>query len=55
MSIGQVEQFEPDKGNFSSNIDRLNQYIAINDIKEEKKVALFVTIVGPATYEILKT
>ena len=48
-------------GEFDSNIEtwesyteRLTQYFIANEIGDEKKIACFLTIIGPKTYALFK-
>lgn len=41
--------------NFKAYEDRLTQYFIVNDVKEESKVPLFITIVGGEIYETLSS
>lgn len=35
-------------------VERLEQFFAANEVKDEKKVAVFLSIIGPTTYGVLK-
>lgn len=50
--IGYIEPFIPG-GNFCAYEDRLNQFFIINEVKDDKKTPLFLTIVGPDNYDVL--
>lgn len=50
-SIAECNWDEP----FLSYIERFEQYIIVNDVTEtKKKVPLFLTIIGPKCYEVLR-
>ena len=64
---GHLEHFDPETGNFNSYVARFEQFLCANSIKikvnvedtEEEienpqVVAMFVTFVGPSTFEILE-
>lgn len=52
--VGSIEPYVPGN-NFESYQDRLAQFFAINGIKDELKVPLFITILGADNYEVLKS
>jgi hypothetical protein len=35
-------------------VERLEQYFEANDIEDEKKMAIFVSVIGPCAYGILR-
>lgn len=51
---GNINPYTPGT-DFDSYEDRINQFFVVNNIKEDKKTALFITISGEAMYEILKS
>lgn len=50
--LGNIEPFLPG-GNFKSYEDRVKQLFVINDVENNKKTPLFITIAGPDIYEVL--
>lgn len=55
MSLaGHIEPFVPGS-DFDSYEDRVNQFFVVNDIEDEKKTAMFITLSGESMYEILKS
>lgn len=50
--IENIEPFMPG-GNFKAYEDRINQFIKVNNIEDDNKSALFITIMGAEVYEIL--
>ncbi|XP_046406612.1 uncharacterized protein LOC124171478 [Ischnura elegans] len=52
--IGHVSEFNPAKEEFNSYVERLDQFFIVNDVEETKKVPLFITLIGPETYSVLK-
>lgn len=48
--IGSIEQFLPGD-NFEDYIERMEQLFLINDTPENKKVAFFLTLIGPESYK----
>ena len=52
--IGQEEQFQPGTDDWEQYTERLEQYFVANGITEEDKMlATFLTVVGPAAYALL--
>jgi hypothetical protein len=35
-------------------VERMEQFFVVNEVKNEKKVAVFLSVVGPVIYRILK-
>lgn len=52
--FGNIEPFVP-SGDFEAYEERLVQFFLYNKVEEDKKVPLFITIMGPETYKILKS
>ncbi|XP_053619708.1 uncharacterized protein K02A2.6-like [Plodia interpunctella] len=53
MPIGKVEQFDLSSKKWLAYIRRVEQFIALNEIKPELQVATLVTLVGGATYDLM--
>ena len=52
--IGQVEAFQPGVDDWEQYTERLGQYFAANGIEDDdKKLAVFLTVVGAKTYTLL--
>ena len=55
VSVGELEPFEGGPQEWTSYVERFEQFLVANDITEEKKVvATFLTAVSAKTYELLK-
>ena len=52
--IGKLGEFQEGKETFVNYVERMEQFFVVNEVKNEKKVAVFLSVVGPATYGILK-
>jgi hypothetical protein len=52
--IGKLGEFQEGKETFVNYVERMEQFFVVNEGKNEKKVAVFLSVVGPATYGILK-
>ena len=53
-SIGKIDRFNEKEEDWSSYVERIEQYFVANDIKNEKKVAVLISAMGPSTYGLLK-
>ena len=54
-AFGSIETFDVNDGEFDEYVERLQQYFVANDITgDNKKVAVFVTVMGKDTYTILR-
>ena len=52
--LGSIEQFNPKQDDWLEYVERLEQYFLANDISEKKQTAVFLTIIGPETYSLLR-
>ena len=52
--IGQIAPFDETIEDFESYCERVSLYFTANDIKEEKKVPVFLTLVGAKIYTLAK-
>lgn len=53
MPIGKIDAFDLGSKQWLVYVRRVNQYILLNEIKEELKVPLLITVVGEATYALM--
>ena len=55
-SFGRIEEFNNEEESFSSYSERMAQYFIANDITDDgKKRAIFLSVVGAKTYNLLRT
>ena len=54
-TIGQIQEFQPDNENFSSYIERVQLFFTENDIAEDKKIAVLLSMVGSKNYSLLRS
>ena len=52
--IGRIKEFDKTKESFESYVERLENYMVANQIKNEQKVAVLLTAIGPETYGLLR-
>ncbi|XP_050553385.1 uncharacterized protein K02A2.6 [Spodoptera frugiperda] len=53
MPIGKLEPFSLGSKQWPAYIRRVNQYILLNDVKDNLKVPMLITVVGEATYSLM--
>lgn len=53
-NIGKLGDFQEGKESFVNYAERMEQFFVANEVKDEKKVAVLLSVIGPATYGILK-
>ena len=52
--IGNMGPFDEKPEKFSDYADRFEAYVAANDVEDDKKVNVFLAVIGPNTYKLLK-
>ena len=52
---GDIEAFDLQNGHFEEYLERLEQYFIANDIADEKKCAIFITVIGKEAYGVLRS
>ena len=53
-TIGQIQEFCPDSESFAAYVERVELFFTANDIPAEKKVPVFLSVVGGTTYGLLR-
>ena len=54
MSVfGKIQEFKPEAERFSTYVDRLKLYFDANEVRDDKKVAVFLTVIGAKNYALL--
>ncbi|KAJ8021906.1 hypothetical protein HOLleu_39239 [Holothuria leucospilota] len=53
--IGKIGEFDSSCEDFDSYSERLSQFFIANDVANEKKVSVFLSVVGAKTYGLLKS
>lgn len=53
-NIGKLGEFQEGKESFINNAERMEQFFVANEVKYQKKVAVLLSVIGPATCGILK-
>ena len=54
VSIGKIEEFDGAREDWQQYIERLEHFFVANGIAEEKKRAVFLSVIGPSTYKTLR-
>ena len=52
-TIGQIQKFCPDSETFAAYVERVELFFTANDIPAEKKVPIFLSVVGGTMYGLL--
>ena len=50
MSIGKIEAFDETNDNWNAYVERIEQYFIANEIKDNKQVAVMLSLMGNKTY-----
>lgn len=58
-TLGRIDDFDSDKEDWTSYLERLEQYFLANDLEgeevEKKRTAVFLTLIGRKTYHLLRS
>ena len=52
---GEIEPFDVKDGDFEEYKERLDQYFVANDVVDEKKCAVFISVVGKDAYGVIRS
>ena len=52
--LGRVNEFIPEKETISAYLERVDMFFLANDIREEKKVPVLLSVIGATTYALLR-
>lgn len=55
MSIGCIKEFNLKDGNWKTYTERLEMYFSANGVKNDKKLATLISVMGEDAYELLTT
>ena len=55
LLYGLVETFNQNEGQFTEYAERLEQYFIANEVSDEKKVPILLTVIGKDTYGLLRS
>ena len=53
-SYGKLSEFHPEAESISAYLERVELFFTANSIADDKKVAVFVSVVGGKTYSLLR-
>ena len=53
--IGNIGPYDKNVEDFKSYSERVTLFMTANDVKEEKQVAVFLSVLGAQTYKLLKS
>ncbi|KAL9954326.1 hypothetical protein ACROYT_G041847 [Oculina patagonica] len=54
MPIGKIEAFDETNDDWNAYVERIEQYFIANEIKEEKQMAVILSLMGNKTYGLLR-
>ena len=52
--IGHIQEFDPEKESFINYKERIEFYFQANEIANEKKVAVLLSVIGTKNYALLR-
>ncbi|XP_075534294.1 uncharacterized protein LOC142568081 [Dermacentor variabilis] len=53
--LGKLDEYDEKDQNFQSYLERFEHFITANNIREEKKLAVFFSVIGPRMHEVLRS
>ena len=53
-TLGHIGKFEPTEENILAYLERLELFFTANGIKDEKKVVVLLSVIGPKIYALLR-
>ena len=53
-SHGRFQEYQQEIESIDAYLEQINLYFAVNSINEEKKVAVFLTVIGGKNYTLLR-
>ena len=54
FAVGRLEEFNPDIEPIEEYLERVELYFEANEIKKEKQVAVFLSVIGRENYSLLR-
>ena len=54
-TIGHIQEYRPENELFSTYMERVELFFVANEVKDDKKVAVFLSVIGSKTYSLLKS
>ena len=54
-SIGKLEEFDETRDDWTAYVERVEQYVLANDVADDKRVPVLLTVIGGKTYNLLRT
>ena len=53
-TVGRLTEFDPRNDSITAYVERVNLYFMANEVADGKKVAVFLSAIGPKTYALLR-
>jgi len=54
-TIGQIQEFDPEKEKVTAYLERVQMFLVANSIQEDKKVPVLLSVIGGKTYALLSS
>ena len=55
LVYGSVQEYNQENELFSAYLERMNLFFSANDVEDDKKVPIFLTVVGSKTFSLLRS
>ena len=52
-SFSRIDEFCPENESIEASLERIELYFSANEVDEDKKVSIFLSVIGGKTYSIL--
>ena len=53
--LGRLHEFDPKADNISTYLERLQLYFEANQVEDDRKVSVLLTVIGAKAYETLRS
>ena len=54
-SYGRIKEFRPEEETIESYLERIELFFTANEIADEKKVSVFLSVIGSKTYAVIRS
>ena len=53
-SFGRIDEFRPENESIEAYLERIELYFNANELEDDKKVPIFLSVIGGKTYSVLR-
>ena len=53
-SFGRIDEFRPKNESIEAYLERIELYFNANEVEDDKKVSIFLSVIGGKTYSVLR-